>query len=176
METQTPKYNIKTVDFIITADTIINSAIANQPFLVTKRANWSPEFFQEIKTQIETATQNYLGYDNAKQLREATQKVYAIMQDAVKRQMLADENVGIFLSGGTDSAILAKLANHSEQKKLHTLSIYFAEKNLKGESQFYSLGDFNGVRNDASFEKDYIKGKYGAIPFVGDFTKLFEEK
>lgn len=47
--------------------------------------------------------------------------------------------------------------------------IYFAEKNTAGESSFYSLINVGGVRNDASFEKDYIKGKYGAIPFLGDF-------
>jgi uncharacterized protein len=53
--------------------------------------------------------------------------------------------------------------------------IYFAEKNTKGESVIYSLTDFKGVRNDASFEKDYINGIYGAIPFLGGFKKLFEE-
>jgi len=47
--------------------------------------------------------------------------------------------------------------------------IYFAEKNKAGETSFYSLINIGGVRNDASFEKDYIKGKYGAIPFLGDF-------
>ena len=26
------------------------------------------------------------------------------------------------------------------------------------------------MRNDASFEKDYLSGKYGAIPIVGDLT------
>ena len=31
---------------------------------------------------------------------------------------------------------------------------------------------FKGIRNTASFEKDYINGKYGAIPFLGDFRKL----
>jgi uncharacterized protein len=50
--------------------------------------------------------------------------------------------------------------------------IYFVEKNQKGESSFYSLADFKGVRNDASFEKDYLKGKYGAIPFLGNFEQL----
>lgn len=50
--------------------------------------------------------------------------------------------------------------------------IYFVEKNQKGESSFYSLADFKGIRNDASFEKDYIKGKYGAIPFLGNFEQL----
>ncbi len=53
--------------------------------------------------------------------------------------------------------------------------IFFTEKNKKNETELYSLYDFKGVRNDASYEKDYIKGKYGAIPFVGDFETLFEE-
>ena len=35
------------------------------------------------------------------------------------------------------------------------------------------------MRNDASFEKDYLSGKYGAIPIVGDLNfynikKLFK--
>lgn len=52
--------------------------------------------------------------------------------------------------------------------------VYFVEKNEKGESNIYSLAEFKGIRNNASFEKDYIKGKYGAIPFLGDFSKLID--
>jgi len=52
--------------------------------------------------------------------------------------------------------------------------IYFTEKNKKQETVLYSLADFRGVRNDASYKKDYISGKYGAIPFLGDFEKLFQ--
>lgn len=52
--------------------------------------------------------------------------------------------------------------------------IYFTEKNKRSETELYSLADFKGIRNDASYEKDYIKGKYGAIPFLGNFEKLFE--
>jgi uncharacterized protein len=37
----------------------------------------------------------------------------------------------------------------------------------------YSLNEIKGVRNDASFEKDYIKGKYGAIPFVSNSNSIF---
>jgi AAA15 family ATPase/GTPase len=51
--------------------------------------------------------------------------------------------------------------------------IYFVEKDLKGQSSLYSLFDFKGVRNDAAIEKNYIQGKYGAIPFLGDFNQLF---
>lgn len=50
--------------------------------------------------------------------------------------------------------------------------IEFIEKDKYGASHLYSLVQFKGIRNTASFEKDYINGKYGAIPFLGDFSKL----
>ena len=59
---------------------------------------------------------------------DAKNTIFTTTADAVSRQMLADEEVGVFLSGGIDSAILAKLANKSSLKKLHTLSIYFNEE------------------------------------------------
>ena len=53
--------------------------------------------------------------------------------------------------------------------------IYFVEKNKIGSSDLYSLVEYNKdgkVRKDRSFEKDYINGRYGAIPYFGDFNKL----
>ena len=49
--------------------------------------------------------------------------------------------------------------------------VWFMEKNRFGATDLYSLVDFK-VRNDASFEKDYIAGKYGAIPFLGGIIRL----
>lgn len=49
--------------------------------------------------------------------------------------------------------------------------IWFVEKDRTGGSNLYSLAEYK-VRKDASFEKDYIKGRYGAIPFLGDFNEL----
>ncbi|HMA37265.1 MAG TPA: ATP-binding protein [Chloroflexia bacterium] len=43
--------------------------------------------------------------------------------------------------------------------------IWFVEKDRMGASHLYSLAEFK-VRNDASFGRDYIQGKYGAIPFI----------
>ncbi|MEJ7610088.1 MAG: asparagine synthase (glutamine-hydrolyzing) [Ferruginibacter sp.] len=48
--------------------------------------------------------------------------------DAVIRQMIADAPVGVFLSGGVDSAIIAKLAARPGREDLHTLSIHFSEE------------------------------------------------
>lgn len=52
--------------------------------------------------------------------------------------------------------------------------IWFTEKNQFGATDLYSLAEFK-VRYDASFENDYIQGRYGAVPFIGDLNSLFEE-
>lgn len=41
--------------------------------------------------------------------------------------------------------------------------VVFIDKNERGESGLYALSDLK-VREDATFNKDYIQGKYGAIP------------
>jgi uncharacterized protein len=43
--------------------------------------------------------------------------------------------------------------------------IWFTEKDRYGATSLYSLAEYK-VRNDASFGSDYIKGKYGAIPYI----------
>ncbi|NMF67312.1 ATP-binding protein [Brasilonema octagenarum UFV-E1] len=51
--------------------------------------------------------------------------------------------------------------------------IWFAEKNRYGATDLYSLAEYK-VRNDASFENDYIKGRYGAIPYIGSLNHLID--
>jgi len=53
--------------------------------------------------------------------------------------------------------------------------ICLVEKDRYGASHFFTLADFKGVRNDAQFEKDYLSGRYGAIPLLGDFESLLED-
>ena len=55
--------------------------------------------------------------------------------------------------------------------------IYFIEKDNYGASDLYSLVEYREedgkkVRNDRSFESDYIQGRYGAIPYIGNLSKL----
>jgi len=52
--------------------------------------------------------------------------------------------------------------------------IWFTEKDNKGATDLYSLVEYK-VGKDASFERDYIIGKYGAIPFIGNFKELLGE-
>ena len=59
--------------------------------------------------------------------------------------------------------------------------IWFAEKDKDGISEIYALSDYileddknagKKVRNDATYNKDYLTGRYGAIPVLEDFEVL----
>lgn len=51
--------------------------------------------------------------------------------------------------------------------------IYFVERDSDYASHLYSLIEFKKdgkmVRTDASYEKDYLNGLYGSIPYIGSF-------
>jgi AAA15 family ATPase/GTPase len=49
--------------------------------------------------------------------------------------------------------------------------IWFTEKNRQEATDLYSLVEFD-IDNNASFEQDYIQGRYGAIPFIGNLSKV----
>lgn len=53
--------------------------------------------------------------------------------------------------------------------------IWFTEKDEYEATDLYSLIEYKGVRNDASYDKEYIQGKYGAIPYVGNFDYFYED-
>lgn len=65
--------------------------------------------------------------------------------------------------------------NLLDNKLLRRDQIAFIEKDKYGASHLYDLVEFKGVRNDASFEKDYLDGRYGAVPFVGNFEYVFSK-
>lgn len=55
--------------------------------------------------------------------------------------------------------------------------IWFTEKDEDGVSTLYSLVEYrlednNKVRNDATYNKDYLSGRYGAIPILKEFDIL----
>ena len=53
-------------------------------------------------------------------------------------------------------------------------------KKRHGDKYDYSLVEYKvnqakSVRNDASFSKDYLLGRYGAIPYFGNLDKFIME-
>lgn len=53
--------------------------------------------------------------------------------------------------------------------------VWFTEKDRYGASKLFPLSDYN-VRNTSPFEKDYLSGRYGAVPIIRDLEQLFTPK
>jgi AAA15 family ATPase/GTPase len=49
--------------------------------------------------------------------------------------------------------------------------VWFAEKDQQQQTHLYSLTDMK-IRKDLRIEKSYLQGRFGAIPFVGDVSRL----
>ena len=45
--------------------------------------------------------------------------------------------------------------------------VWFVEKTTKGSSNLYPLSDFS-TRKEEAFERGYLKGRFGALPIIGD--------
>ena len=85
-------------------------------------------------------------------------------------QSLSGKNNGQMIFSTHDTNLL-------DQKVFRRDQIWFFEKRTNGASDLYSLVEYKKtrskkVRNDESLEKNYIHGKYGAIPYIGDFENL----
>ena len=48
--------------------------------------------------------------------------------------------------------------------------VWFAEKNKKGESEIFSIKDFDDVRDNSPFDKWYTAGKFGAYPKIKELA------
>jgi AAA15 family ATPase/GTPase len=57
--------------------------------------------------------------------------------------------------------------------KLRRDQICFIEKDRYGSSTIHDLVEFKGVRNDNHFDKAYLQGRYGAIPFLNGIEQVF---
>jgi len=60
--------------------------------------------------------------------KEASKQVAGLLKDSVKRHMVSDAPLGVFLSGGLDSGIIALVASEYKTHRLNTLSLYFEEE------------------------------------------------
>ena len=95
--------------------------------------------------------------------------------DARFHPLLTQKIVELFNSKENDGAQLIFTTHDTNLLNANLLrrdQVDFVEKDKYGASHTFSLVEFKGTRKDTLFEKNYIEGKYGAIPFLGDFRGL----
>lgn len=81
---------------------------------------------------------------------------------------------------GAQLIITTHDTNILRKELLRRDQIWFTEKSDLGVSDLYSLVEYkinqaNSVRNDASFGKDYLLGRYGAIPYFGNISQFIAD-
>ncbi|MDB5109844.1 MAG: hypothetical protein JWR67_958 [Mucilaginibacter sp.] len=69
---------------------------------------------------------------------QAEEYIRHYLKAAIKRQLMADASIGVFLSGGIDSSLITLLAHQQKQEQLKTISIFFDEK-AYDERQYQNL-------------------------------------
>jgi energy-coupling factor transporter ATP-binding protein EcfA2 len=62
-------------------------------------------------------------------------------------------------------------ANLLDLNLLRRDEIWFSEKDPAGATRLYSLSDFP-MRDDTHVSEQYLRGRYGAIPFLGNLDRL----
>ncbi len=64
-------------------------------------------------------------------------------------------------------------------KLLRRDQVWITEKNQYGATQLYSIADYKAAkgkaRNTEAIEQNYIEGKYGGVPFLGDLENFLEQ-
>lgn len=77
----------------------------------------------------ETESFTFFNYNEQINKKEdAIEKIQELLDQAVKRHLISDAPLGVFLSGGIDSSIMTILASKYHKDALKTLSIVFEEK------------------------------------------------
>ena len=89
----------------------------------------------------------------------AVNKTKQLLLDAVKKHLISDVEIGVFLSGGIDSSVLAILAQQFSSNKIKTISIDFEESSYS-EKKYQDAVVAQINSNHHSFivsEADFVK-------------------
>jgi AAA15 family ATPase/GTPase len=98
--------------------------------------------------------------------------------DARLHPLLTKKIIQLFNSNKTNpnNAQLIFVTHDASLLKANLLrrdQISLVRKDKFGSSTLKTLVEFKGTRNDASYEKEYLQGSYGAVPFLNNFEDEF---
>lgn len=126
----------------------------------------SKKFFEKQYWDIDCLHKN----DFSGSYSEAKESLYPILKDAVKMRLVADVPVGVFLSGGVDSSVIAALACQSANSPIKTFSVKFNEKGFD-ESPYANLVAEHLKTDHHVIECNYEEG----IDLIQNFSYYYDE-
>lgn len=123
---------------------------------------------EEIKPfwQLETHIREQTLKDEAK----AKVQLKELMEEAVQKCMISDVPLGIFLSGGVDSSIVAAIAQKHKKEKIKTFSIAFKEGRYDESGYAQQVAEYVG-----SDHHKFTVGEDEGIDIIQDFLDIYDE-
>ncbi len=102
---------------------------------------------------------------------EAKEELKSLLQQAVRRRMIADVPLGAFLSGGYDSSLISAVAQEQlGNTPLQTFSIGFEEKEFDESPYARAVAEHLGTKHT-----ERIIGEQDLLELVADLPKFFDE-
>ncbi|SIQ77794.1 asparagine synthase (glutamine-hydrolyzing) [Maribacter ulvicola] len=101
---------------------------------------------------------------------EAKIDLEELLTDAVQQRMVADVPLGVFLSGGVDSSLIAALAAKDTEQKVKTFSVKFNEKGFDESIYAQKVADHLKTEHTV-IECDYREG----IDLISNFNHFYDE-
>jgi asparagine synthase (glutamine-hydrolysing) len=72
-------------------------------------------------------------------IEELSNKLESLLEDSVRRQLIADVPIGILLSGGVDSSLITAIAARVSSKPVKTFTVAFPESTAHNEAPYAKI-------------------------------------
>ena len=110
------------------------------------------------------------GKGNDADFKEATAKVYELVNNAVCLELMSDVDVGVFLSGGLDSSAVALFAKKNYHRNIHSFSMRFEEVTHDESGDACAVARHLGLNHhEFLFSKDVMRQS------LSDVAKTLDE-
>lgn len=119
------------------------------------------------KIYWDLSKENNIIYNN---INLAKIELKEVLKDAVKKRMISEVPLGVFLSGGIDSSLIAALAQEMSVKPIKTFSVKFNEKGFDESIYAKQVSDLLGT-DHTEIECSYEEG----IGFIKEFSNYYDE-
>tara|TARA_B100001057_G_scaffold457960_1_gene506729 strand:- start:270 stop:1703 length:1434 start_codon:yes stop_codon:yes gene_type:complete len=93
-----------------------------------------------------------------------------ILEEAINLRMVSDVPVGIFLSGGYDSSLVASILAKKQKDKINTFTIGFKDKNYNEAEHAKSIAKYLGTNHT-----EYYMKETDMLDLIKDFPFYFDE-
>lgn len=133
--------------------------------LVIQNENISKKTFWSVEESFaDQQGKRYPDYEQAKN------EIKELLENAVKKRMVADVPVGVYLSGGIDSTLIAAIMQKYSNEKIRTYTIGFNEKNYDEAQHAKAIAQYLGTEH----EEKYID-EAEMINFIQQIPRYFDD-